>query len=98
MNAGSVFAILILTTEVTYTCRGAERQAHITLNIRCDCFCPSMTIMTLVHSMHHMEWTRRVYRRQLEEDISIKGGRKELHPLDVKSVEIKCLKNVLNSL
>jgi hypothetical protein len=29
--------------------------------------------------MHHMEWTRRVNRRQLEEDIPIKGGRKELH-------------------
>jgi hypothetical protein len=98
MNAGSVFAILILTTEVTYTYRGVERQAHIILNIRCDRLCPSMTIMTLVHSMHHMEWTRRVYQRQLEEDISIKGGRKELHPLDVKSVEIKCLENVPNSL
>jgi hypothetical protein len=45
-----------------------------------------------------MEWTRRVNRRQLEEDIPIKGGRKELHPLDVKSVEIKCLENVPNSL
>jgi hypothetical protein len=98
MNAGSVFAILILTTEVAYTCRGAECQAHITLNIICDCLCSSMTIITLVHSMHHMEWTRRVYQRQLEEDIPIKGGRKELHPLDVKSVEIKCLKNVPNSL
>jgi hypothetical protein len=57
MNAGSAFAVLILTMEVAYTCRGVERQAHITLNIRCDCLCPSMTIMTLVHSMHHMEWT-----------------------------------------
>jgi hypothetical protein len=35
-----------------------------------------MTIMMLVHSMHHMEWTRRVNRRQLEEDIPLKvGGR-----------------------
>jgi hypothetical protein len=67
MNAGSVFAILILTTEVAYT-------------------------------MHHMEWTRHVNRRQLEEDIPIKGGRKELHPLDVKGVKIKCLKYVPNSL
>jgi hypothetical protein len=25
-----------------------------------------MTIMMLVHAMHHMEWTRRVYRRQFE--------------------------------
>jgi hypothetical protein len=57
-----------------------------------------MTIMTLVHSMHHMEWTRRVNRRQLEEHIPIKGGRKELHPLDVKSVKIKCLEKVPNSL
>jgi hypothetical protein len=57
MNAGSAFAVLILTMEVAYTCRVVERQAHITLNIRCDCLCPSMTIMTLVHSMHHMEWT-----------------------------------------
>jgi hypothetical protein len=91
MNAGSVFAILILTTEVAYICRGAKRQAHITLNIRCNCLGPSMTIMTLVHSMHHMKWTRCVNRRQLEEDIPIKGGRKELHLLDVKSVKIKCL-------
>jgi hypothetical protein len=83
MNAGSVFTILILTTDAAYTSRGAERQAHITLNIRCDCLCPSMTIMMLVHSMHHMEWTRRVNRRQLEQDISIKDGRKELHTLDV---------------
>jgi hypothetical protein len=57
MNAGSVFTILILTMEVAYTWRGAERQAHITLNIRCECLGPNMTIMTLVHSMHHMEWT-----------------------------------------
>jgi hypothetical protein len=98
MNAGSVFAILILTTEVAYTCKGAERQAHITLNIRCACLSPSMTIMTLVHSMHHMEWNRRVNRRQLEVNIPIKDGRKELHPLDVKSVKIKCLKYVPNSL
>jgi hypothetical protein len=98
MNAIRVFAILILTTEVAYTCRCAERQAHITLNIRCDCLGPSMTIMTLVHSMHHMEWTRRVNWRQLEEDIPIKGGRKELQPLDVKGVKIKCLKYVPNSL
>jgi hypothetical protein len=60
MNVGSVFAILILTKEVAYTCGCVERQASITLNIRCDCLCPSMTIMTLVHSMHHMEWTQRV--------------------------------------
>jgi hypothetical protein len=98
MNAGSIFAILILTTEVAYTCRCAECQAHITFNIRCDCLGPSMTIMTLVHSMHHMEWTRRINRRQLEEDIPIKGGRKELQPLDVKGVKIKCLKYVPNSL
>jgi hypothetical protein len=98
MNAGSVFAILILITEVAYTCRGAERQAHITLNIRCDYLGPNMTIMMLVHSMHHMEWTQRINRRQLEEDIPIKGGRKELHPLDVKSVKIKYLKYVPNSL
>jgi hypothetical protein len=37
MNARSVFAILILTTEVAYTCRGAECQAHIILDMRCDC-------------------------------------------------------------
>jgi hypothetical protein len=36
MNAGSVFAILILTTQVAYTCRCVECQAHITLNIRWD--------------------------------------------------------------
>jgi hypothetical protein len=53
-----------------------------------------MTIMTLVHPMHHTEWTQRVNRRQLKEDIPIKGGRKELHPLDVKGVKIKCLKYV----
>jgi hypothetical protein len=88
MNAGSVFAILIFTTEVVYTCCSAEGQAHITLNVRCDCLGPSMTIMMLVHSMHHMEWTRCVNRRQLEEDIPIKCGRKELHPLDVKGVKI----------
>jgi hypothetical protein len=45
-----------------------------------------------------MEWTRRVNRKQLEEDIPIKGGRKELHPLDVKDVKIKYLKYVPNSL
>jgi hypothetical protein len=76
MNAKSVFTILILTTKVAYTCRDAERQAHIILNMRCDCLCPSMTIMTLVHSMHqlcmhleigHVNW------RQLKQDISIKG-------------------------
>jgi hypothetical protein len=66
MNAGSIFAILILTTEVAYTYRVTERQAHIILNIRCDCLCPSVTIMTLVHSMHHMEWTRCVNQRQLK--------------------------------
>jgi hypothetical protein len=98
MNVGSVFAILILTTEVAYTCRYAERQAHVTLNIGCECLCPSMTIMMLVHFMHHMEWTGRINRRQLEHDISIKGGRKELHPLDVKTVKIKCLENVPSSL
>jgi hypothetical protein len=54
MNAGSVFVILILTTKVAYTYRGVERQAHITLNIRCDCFCPSMTIMMLVYSMYQL--------------------------------------------
>jgi hypothetical protein len=43
MNARSIFVILILTTEVAYTCRGAERHAHITLNRRCDCLCSSMT-------------------------------------------------------
>jgi hypothetical protein len=57
-----------------------------------------MTIMMLVHSMHHMKWTRYVNRRQLEEDISIKSGKKELHPLDVKSVKIQCLEKVPNSL
>jgi hypothetical protein len=57
-----------------------------------------MTIMMLVHSMYHMEWTRRVNRRQFKENIPIKGGRKELHPLDVKGVKIKCLKLVPNSL
>jgi hypothetical protein len=98
MNAGSVFAILILTTEVAYTCRCAKGQAHITLNIRCDCLGPSMTIMTLVHSMHHMEWTRRVNRRHLEEDIPIKGGRKELHPLDFQTIEIKSFENIPSSL
>ena len=98
MNMGSVFAILILTTEVAYTCRSVECQAYITLNIRCDSLGPSMTIITLIRSMHHMEWTRCVYRRQLEEDISVKGGRKELNPLNVKSVEIKCFEDVLNSL
>jgi hypothetical protein len=101
MNTRSVFAILILTTEVAYTCRGAERQAHITLNMRCDCRCPSMTIMALVHSMHelcmHLE-TRRVNRRQLKQDIPIKGWWKELHPLDVKTVEIKSFEYVPSSL
>jgi hypothetical protein len=69
MNAGSVFAILILIMEVAYTYRGMECQAHITLNMRCDYLCPSMTIMTLVHSMYqlcmHLE-TRCVNRRQLK--------------------------------
>jgi hypothetical protein len=97
MNVGSVFAILILTTEVAYTCRDTERQAHITLNIRCDCLCPSMTIMTLVHSTQHMEWIRRVNRRQLKHDIPIKDRWKKLHPLDVKSVEIKSFENVPSS-
>jgi hypothetical protein len=54
MNASSVFAILIVTTEVAYACRGVERQAHIILDMRCDCLCPSMTIMMLVHSMHQL--------------------------------------------
>jgi hypothetical protein len=81
--------------EVAYTCRGAERQAHIILNIRCDCLYPSMTIMPLVHSMHHMKWTRRVNRRQLKQDIPIKGWWKELHPLDVKTVKIKSLNTFL---
>ena len=54
MNAGSIFVIPILTTEVAYTYRGVERQAHITLDLRCDCLCPSMTIMALVHSMHQL--------------------------------------------
>jgi hypothetical protein len=98
MNAGSVFAILILTTEVAYTCRGIERQVHITLDIRCDCLCPSMTIMTLIHSMHHMEWTRHVNQRQLKQDIPIKGRWKELHPLDVKTVVIKSFECVPSSL
>jgi hypothetical protein len=89
MNAGSVFAILILITEVAYTYRGVERQAHIILNIRCDCLCPSMTIMMLVHSMHHMEWTRHVNWRQLKQDIPFKGWWKELYPLDVKTIKIK---------
>ena len=98
MNAGSIFAISILTIEVAYTCRGAEYQAHITLNIRCDYLGPSMTIMTLVYSMHHMKWTQRLNRRQFKEDISIKGRRKELHLLDIKSIKIKCLENVPNLL
>jgi hypothetical protein len=55
-------------------------------------------IMTLVHSMHHMEWTRRVNQRQLKEDIPIKGGRKELYLVGVKAVKIKCLKYIPNSL
>ena len=57
MNIRSVFTILILTMEMAYTSRGTERQVHIALNIRCDFLCSSMTIMILVHSMHHMEWT-----------------------------------------
>jgi hypothetical protein len=97
MNAGSVFAIMILTTKVAYTCRAAERQIQIILNIRCDCLCPSMTIMTLVHSIHHMKWTRRVNRRQLKQDKPIKGRWKELHPLDVKIVEIKSFEYVPSS-
>ena len=98
MNAKSVFVILILTIEVAYTCRGTERQAHITLNIRCDYLGPSMTIMALVHFMHHMRCTQRINWRQFKEDIPIKGRRKELHPLNDKSVKIECLKNVPNSL
>jgi hypothetical protein len=101
MNAGSIFTILILTTEVAYTCRGVERQPHIALNMRCDCLCPSMTIMALVHSMHQLCMclkTRRVNRRQLKQDISIKGWWKELHPLDVKTVEIKNFEYVPSSL
>ena len=98
MNVESVFAILILTIEVAYTCRSAERQAHITLNIRCDCLGPSMTIMALVYSMHHMRWTQHVNWKQFKEDISIKDRKKKLHPLDVKSIKIKCLENILNSL
>jgi hypothetical protein len=54
MNTGSVFAILILTMEVAYTCRGVECQAHIILNMRCDCLCSSMTIMALVHSKYQI--------------------------------------------
>jgi hypothetical protein len=57
-----------------------------------------MTIMTLIHSMHHMEWTRRVNRRQLKQDIPIKRRWKELHPADVKTVEIKSFEYVPNSL
>ena len=57
MNTGSVSVILILTMEVAYTCRSTKCQATITLNIRCNCLGPSMTIMTLVYSMHHMNWT-----------------------------------------
>jgi hypothetical protein len=98
MNVGSVFTILILTTKVAYTCRGAKRQAHITLDIRYDCLCPSMTIMMLVHSMHHMEWTRRVNRRQLKQDITIKCWWMELHPLDVKTIKIKSFEYVPSSL
>jgi hypothetical protein len=79
---------------MAYTCRGMERQAHITLNIRCDCLCPSMTIMTLVHSMHHMEWTRRVNQRQFEHDIPIKDGRKKLHSMDVQTIKIKSFENI----
>jgi hypothetical protein len=56
-----------------------------------------MTIMMLVHSMHHMEWTRRVNQRQLKQDIPIKGRWKELHPLDVKSIEIKSFEYVPSS-
>jgi hypothetical protein len=98
MNAGRIFAILILTTEVANTYRGEECQAHITLNIRFDCLGPSMTIMTLVHSMHHMEWTQHVNRRQLKKDIPIKGQWKELHPLNDETVEIKSFENVPSSL
>ena len=76
MNVKSVFIILILTTEVAYICGRTERQAHITLNIRGDYFCPSMTIMTLVHSMYHMKWTQHVNQRQLKQDIPIKVGGK----------------------
>jgi hypothetical protein len=56
-----------------------------------------MTIMMLVHSMHHMECTRRVNQRQLKQDIPIKGRWKELHPLDVKSIEIKSFEYVPSS-
>jgi hypothetical protein len=101
MNASSVFAILIFTTEVAYTCRGAEHQAHITLNMRCDSLCPSMTIVTLIHSMHQLcigLQIQHVNRRQLEENIAIKDRWKELHPLDVKTVKIKCFEYVPNTL
>jgi hypothetical protein len=54
MNAGSVFTILIPTTEVAYTCRGAKRQVHIVLNIRYNCLGPSMTIMVLVYTLHRL--------------------------------------------
>jgi hypothetical protein len=57
-----------------------------------------MTIMMLVHSMHHMEWTRRVNRRQLKQDITIKCWWMELHPLDVKTIKIKSFEYVPSSL
>jgi hypothetical protein len=60
-----------------------------------------MTIMTLVHSMHQLCMrleTRRVNQRQLKQDIPIKGRWKELHPLDVKTIEIKSFEYVPSSL
>jgi hypothetical protein len=56
-----------------------------------------MTIVMLVHSMHQLcicLQIRRVNRRQLEQDIPIKGWWKELYPLDVKTVKIKCFEYV----
>jgi hypothetical protein len=92
MNAGSIFAILILTMEVAYICSSVECQAHIILDMGCDCLCPSMTIMTLVHSMHQLCMgveSRHVNQRQFKQDIPIKAWWKKLYPLNIKIFIIK---------
>jgi hypothetical protein len=76
MNAADILAIPILTMEVANTCRGPEGQVHIVLDMRCGCPSPSMTIMTLVHSMHQPSMgvgNRPFNWRQLKEHIPIKG-------------------------
>jgi hypothetical protein len=79
MNAAGILAIPILTAEVANTCRGPEGQVHIVLDMRCGCPSPSMTIMTLVHSMHQPSMG--VENRPF--------NWRQLHPLHVQNIIIK---------